>query len=338
MLNKTDLQISPSALVPPGTAVDPNAPNEVNTIPVAVESFEANDFAITVDVHCHRTDAALDQWRIETHSAILQAYSKMIGDYQDQLKAQSFQKNGQPTVGGNPDQNRQIERMELKKACIALLTGSDVQYFDSNFASQEFGAIQDATKYWLPDRSKAEEQGRFIRFFEQAFEWENITYLFYPYFWAPKLSWREKALTNNTDFLFAQFLQAGSARVVVPVRLQLESDVRYYLMTGQIWRGGGLPEITDTDYLPITDEIKDRDNAPGDEKPQGDPWEVVLPTTLIKLRDDDSLPIWEKFVVPAPTPSPGPPGGQTVWVPGRMKDGQWAPDYGILNNGKWSPQ
>jgi hypothetical protein len=153
-------------------------------------------------------------------------------------------------------------------------------------------------------------------------------YLFYPYYWARHQNWYGSALLDSGDPLFAEFLKAGAARVVVPVRLQLEADVRYFLMTGQIWSGGGLPEISDTDYLPITEEIKARDNAPGDEKPQGDPWDVVLPTTLIKLRDDDSLPIWKKFPV----------SGQDVWVPGLTQDDKWIPDYGTLDAaGHWSP-
>jgi hypothetical protein len=153
-------------------------------------------------------------------------------------------------------------------------------------------------------------------------------YLFYPYYWGRHQNWYDDAMLDNPDPLFAEFLKAGAARVVIPVRLQAEGDVRYFLMTGQIWHGGGLPEITDTDYLPITEEIKARDNAPGDEKPQGDPWEVVLPTTLIKLRDDDTLPVWKKFVV----------AGHDVWVPGRMQQDKWVPDYGTLDgSGNWTP-
>lgn len=153
-------------------------------------------------------------------------------------------------------------------------------------------------------------------------------YLFYPYYWGRRQNWYDSALLDNTDPLFAEFLKAGAARVVIPVRLQLEGDVRYFLMTGQIWRGGTLPEITDTDYLPITEEIKARDNAPGDESPQGDTWEVALPTALIKLRNDDSLPIWKKFSVD----------GSNVWVPGRTQKGTWIPDYGKLDtNGTWTP-
>ena len=99
-------------------------------------------------------------------------------------------------------------------------------------------------------------------------------------------------------------------------------------MTGQIWGGGAMPGITDTDYLPITEEIKARDDAPGTETPQGDPWEVSLPTTLIRLRDDDTLPVWQKFQI----------GGRDVWVPGRIVDGKYIPDYGTLDdNGNWTP-
>jgi hypothetical protein len=172
------------------------------------------------------------------------------------------------------------------------------------------------------------DQAAFIRFFEQAFEWEHMIYLFYPYYWARRDNWYVSALADNPDPLFAEFLKAGSARVVVPVRLKLEGDVRYFLMTGQIWGGGEMPGITDTDYLPITEEIKARDDAPGDETPQGNPWEVSLPTTLIRLRNDDTLPIWAKYQVAA----------RDVWVPGRTANEKWVPDYGKLDaTGNWTP-
>jgi hypothetical protein len=89
--------------------------------------------------------------------------------------------------------------------------------------------------------------------------------LFYPYYWARTAKWYGSALLDNPDPLFAEFPKAGSARMVVPLRPQLEGDVRYYLMTGQIWGGGAMPGITDRDYLPITEEIKARDDAPGTE-------------------------------------------------------------------------
>jgi hypothetical protein len=45
-------------------------------------------------------------------------------------------------------------------------------------------------------------------------------------------------------------------------------------------------------YLPIAEEIKNQQGAPGDETPQGDPWKFRLPADLIRLRPDDTLPSW----------------------------------------------
>lgn len=312
------------------------APDELGNIPIAIETQQARDFAITVDVTCLRTEAALEQWRIDTHNAIMNAYMALLANYQDARASQTFQNAGQAPLGGNPDQNRSIEQTELKKACIARLAGTDI--YDADFDDIRTEIISDPVKDKLFPRPNipslpltsiaGADQGAFVRFFEQAFEWENMMYLFYPYYWGRHQNWYSSALLDNPDPLFAEFLKSGAARVVVPVRLQLEGDVRYFLTTGQVWHGGGLPEITDSDYLPITEEIKARDNALGQEKPQGEPWEVVLPTTLIKLRDDDSLPIWKRFVVD----------GSDIWVPGRMQQNKWVPDYGKLDaQGNWTP-
>ena len=43
-------------------------------------------------------------------------------------------------------------------------------------------------------------------------------YFFYPYFWGRKPLWVTKLLLDDTDPLFAEFLRAGEARAVVPVR------------------------------------------------------------------------------------------------------------------------
>ena len=78
-------------------------------------------------------------------------------------------------------------------------------------------------------------------------------------------------------------------------------------MTGQIWGGGGLGWhfrcVLSSNHLTT---IKAQEGVDSDGVPQGDPWELKLPTTLLKLRDDDSLPIWKKFTSD----------GKNVWAPG----------------------
>jgi hypothetical protein len=133
-----------------------------------------------------------------------------------------------------------------------------------------------------------------VRFFEQAFEWEHLVHFFYPYFWGWKPGWSHRMLLDDVDPLFADFLRAGAARVVFPVRPGFEAAVLHYLETGEICAGGPAPDVTDPLYVPIIKEIQEATGAPGNEVPQGEPWLVHLPTTLAKLRPNDDLPSWTK--------------------------------------------
>jgi hypothetical protein len=55
-----------------------------------------------------------------------------------------------------------------------------------------------------------------------------------------------------------------------------------------------LPTIGSGLFVPIIDELREALDAPGDEVPQGDPWEVRVATNLVLLRDDGKLPSWTK--------------------------------------------
>ena len=69
-----------------------------------------------------------------------------------------------------------------------------------------------------PSLYAVDQLSAYIRFFEQAIEWDHLSYLFYPYFWGRKKTWVEKLVTDEPDARFAAFLQAGAARVILPVR------------------------------------------------------------------------------------------------------------------------
>jgi hypothetical protein len=78
------------------------------------------------------------------------------------------------------------------------------------------------------------------------------------------------------------------------VRPGFEDAVVHFLETGQVWNGGDLPEIGSPLYVDILDEIKARLDAPGKRTPVGDPWDVRLPTTLVRLSPSPELPRWQK--------------------------------------------
>ena len=159
-----------------------------------------------------------------------------------------------------------------------------------------FDAIETSWASGLPqiDTFEAKGEGAYVRFFEQAFEWEHATWVTYPYFWGRKSRWTDRLAFDDPDPLFNQFLKAGYCRVTVPARLGFEGAIDHFMTYGELWNGGPLPTISSPLYLPIADEIAERLERPGDEIPQGEPWLVRIPTTLIHLRADDQLPKWKQ--------------------------------------------
>jgi hypothetical protein len=279
--------------VPNSSSSDPGKfQKEVDKLSVAVQASFFLAYTVSIEVTCVTTDRAEQEWQLNAYAAVVQAYLKRLGDYEDKLAAKAIQSTGQPS-GGNPDENRAIERTELKKGCISLLTRQ----------LENLDAIQDdppagdnpnpipQIDFQLPDATGVLAQGAYIRFFEQAFEWEQMMYFFYPYFWGREENWFNRAMLRDDDPLFAEFLKAGEARVVVPVRQWFEPAILHFLDTGEIWNGGDVPKIGSSLYVSIIQEIEDSQKDP--EMTLLDHWEVTVPTTLVKLRPDGSLPSWK---------------------------------------------
>jgi hypothetical protein len=172
-----------------------------------------------------------------------------------------------------------IEATELKKHCLTLLTGEQYNSFDA------MSGVPPQI-----DPAEAAEEGSFIQFFEQAFEWEQLTYLFYPYFWGRKANWVKTSTTFDTDPLFTTFLQAGSARVVIPVHPAYNDAILYYVQTGAIWNGGEAPQLDDPLFIALHEELKAQQDDLANAVPEGDPWDVTLPTTLVHLQESSELP------------------------------------------------
>jgi len=262
-----------------------NVDGMTDSVPISLHSHQVFSFAFNVVITCERTEEMLQQWREKIVSSLYTAWLKRKQDYEQAVAAANAESSA-AISGRNPGTNKEFVLAELRKACIAELTG---QQFDA------FGAIvPDSHSIPQLDLLAGDEQGRYIRFFEQAFEWEHIAYYFYPYYWGAKVDWRQAALFDDPDPEFGAFLRAGAARVVFPVRPGFEAAIVYFLSTGLIWNGGDPPDISSSEYVPIVEEIKESLQHTGTETPVGEPWEVRTPTTLVKLRGDDELPGWHK--------------------------------------------
>ena len=272
-------------------------------IPISVKGW-LTAFHVNVVAICELKPEARVAWQVKTYAAIMNAYERALADYNEQISSAQIQA-GVEIEGRNPGLNRKIEQEELKKGVLRLLTNnfaktrvSGVWRFDEMFNSMQTNGQFGYPEFDIPE---AIVEGRIIQFFEQAFEWNNVTYRFYPYQWGRKSAWKDIFPLSDTDPMFTDFLRAGAARVIVPAHPAYTETVLHYLATNEIWNGGEPPTLDDPLYISIVDELKA--DAGGDidgELPAcaadspypclADEWEVKLPTTLVYLQKDAVLP------------------------------------------------
>jgi len=400
---------------------------ETDSIAVSVVTDSAIAFSVHLEIHCERSPKALADWQAKIFAKIQTVYQKQKQDYDDKIAALAFQAGAskQFTLGASPDENRKVERTELKKACIQFLLGpsSELDFngiinsgppasrnifsgggeapqivspkngFDTTntelfiwgwgvigavvtitdggstlgsfpvqddghgvgqwqgvvnlgigshvlIATQRFsvdpitgdavtgvestpsyvsGVVRPAATplgaelpYPQPTRPLDPNFARAVRFFEQAFEWENISSFLYPYYWGRRENWYDLAKFTSDDPLHQQFLRAGAARVVLAVRPTFNADVIFFLITGKLFITGDVPQLGEPDYFPITDEVRAESDALYDPVPVPDqsPWEIRIPTKFLWLRKDDKKPAWQ-------------PRGAVNWTPPESPTWSW---------------
>jgi hypothetical protein len=245
---------------------DPGNPNRTqSTLPdltgqlqVVVQTYNVTSFNAQLSVVCTLKPEIFQAWQSTIHGLLMKDYQKQLDAYNaskaafDADIASRRQSMEDSIRQRNPFFNRETERTALTQAGITMLS---CQHFD------EFNAMKRRVKpCGLPqmDLPDAEEEGKIIRFWQQALDWDLMTYLFYPYFWSPKCSWDEKIVIDTGDALFDKFMQAGAVRVEIPVMPGFEDDMLYWENTGQIWGQAGTPPMSDSDthWISMVEEIK----------------------------------------------------------------------------------
>jgi hypothetical protein len=268
------------------------------SIPVTITAKFEGVMTFTVAYEGHLFDEALDGWKASAYAAILSGYNAKKQAYDEALTVANA--NAQSTSDGKTyalrtDQYRSIELTELKRGCIDLLTrGTAAGYTSIKVAKDGTPTIvyDAATGASLGNWRAPIANGSVADFFELAFDWENTTYQFYPYYWTSDERWADLAEAGSDDPVFEQFLRAGSANVVVPVLPGYERPVLFFLKTGGlVWAGGYLALFSSQDIL---DAYADVELGRQFDPPLqvGDPWEIRLPTNMVLLQDDDTLPVF----------------------------------------------
>jgi hypothetical protein len=251
-------------------------------------------FAVTIELLLQATIEAKKNWQNKTWAGLRAASDKYMADQQAAIERAKFNSAFQ---GRNPEKNQTIMRNEMKKHCISILTDSHFDEFGANNIVQPSSTKAQPGDLPMSEINieAAQARGPYVRFFEEAFEWEQMTWMLFPYFWGRKDHWYRRVDYEDDDPEFEKFVQAGFARANVPIRLGFEDAVLHYLDTGNIWMGGPLPGIGSETYLPLAIEIQETLGKKEIEPTRfGEPWKVKVPTNLVRLRHDDETPKWEQ--------------------------------------------
>lgn len=266
-------------------------------INVSVNTKKITAFTLSIDAKCRLKANIFEQWQQDVFNAIMEAYNRQLQAYNDALAAEEAANEAagaieeDSTLATNPKFNAQVINTELKRLCIEMLTkpfgipqGKDF-YQEGECEVPEIKLGKDLDIY-----------SSHVKFFEQAFDWNLMSQLFYPYYWAKKCDWKSLFQSQaSNDHIFQAFLQSGMGRIMVPVREGFEDAVAFFMETGQIWNGNGIVIDTDDElYLSIVDEMTYTEGVI-----EGEEWETIVPSslTIVQARsamlDDESLPCCE---------------------------------------------
>ena len=194
-----------------------------NGVPVTVLAHGHFDKTLTaqITILCRRSPEALTSWKLRTWEKLHEAHRILMREYERAVEEQEFnnvelfQTQSRPAI-----ENRRIEREELTKWCVKAMR------YPNQFT---FDAIESVAGYQETAPLDADAHAPIVMFFEDAFEWQQMSYFFYPYFWGRRETWRLRQNLSNVDSRHSAFLRAGAARVVVPVTPGYETRVMNYL-------------------------------------------------------------------------------------------------------------
>ncbi len=223
---------------------------ETGVITAAVAGYASVALSIsgTISIICRLTDEGYDKWRVQIYNQIMEDYNRRLAVFESTKKEEPLIQ----IKGRNPFLNREIERNEFKRHIISILLCNTFN---------GIGSMMEKTApcgYPEINFEKLEKDSPLIQFFEQVFEWNYMSYLFYHSMWARKCKWPELIDDDSGDPLFDKFLMAGAARVQVPVRPGMEEYFSWFLKTGQLWGASGTPPVSgDDEYVSMIQELKE---------------------------------------------------------------------------------
>lgn len=221
--------------------------------------------AAGVDVTATPADDTLEQWKFGFYQAIRAAHERRHTAWLAAIGMAVDGADANPLAAERIVRQALMERMRLAMWQRAL---------------DRIGAAE------LP----AVNQGRYRQFFQQAFEWNEMSFAF----GAPDGFERAGDDPAGQDNLLLRLLTAHAVRVLLPVRPQHSLALSCFLDSGMLWCGADeLAPVTEQS-VDLLNELKRCGMAERPRTTRSRVWELRIPTTMTLLQQDQELPVFAR--------------------------------------------
>ncbi len=281
---------------------------ERGLLPFAALFWDTIGYECTAVITCIRSREAYEAWQLAVYAALISARAQAQQAYDEKQARDTLQQSYD--LGPSPGRAAQLIREEIKRCAIGVLA----RKVSGKNIYERLGDFYAA--------GQTDEVARLCLLFEHAFAWEHMSYVLYPYYWADpnNQGWALHTSRSENSDEWADFLRAGAARVVVPVRegfvkqssLDAVSDAS---ATGDLAAVLSALQLLQEDVTPILDGTTSLDDLLSissskaiaaakesalraqvmDKWEEQTRWLLRAPTELVLLRPrtEPALPRWE---------------------------------------------
>ncbi len=199
------------------------------TIDVAFRHQTVLDGELKLTLTAQPTEAAMDAWRAQCFSLLRDAALVQDGQHRAYLRDRAAALRRQIAA----DDALYLRRLEREQVMRLVLTWLFPGFDD---AASVLGSIDPSAAGGLDAATwqHVMEYGEYIKFVQNAIDWDHVTVFLYPYFWDSAWNERSKLFLEHPDAVHREFLRAGAARVIIAIQPGYEKDVVSLLDQGQL--------------------------------------------------------------------------------------------------------
>jgi hypothetical protein len=269
-----------------GSATPPRDAPVRTKLRLGFKATGAAHLEVGVQVICRRTPERYASWRQQVYETLLAAWTRWQREA-DSAREAGLMFGTSVLAEGSSSDNRQVIVEELKRQIISWLL-EEVPF--KGRPGMKPRKRDDKTPWREFDTSQVLQDAATVQFFEQAFDWSNLGWIFYPYYWASQDDWVELAGNRASDPEFERFLRSGAARVLLPVRPSFEKAVKYWIAFRKPFLGKGLPLPNHPMFISLASEVRNLTEAAADGQPVDRAWDVKTSTTFTWLDEGTAVP------------------------------------------------